>query len=309
MKLNFNDYVKENLKDFLPSSFQDAIIKTFKVQKANGQDLTGLNVRNNLSKALPTIYLNDFEERLVEGEKLEAVMRDLADNVVELDSLSFDFLDKTVNNITDYESIRSSLALRLVDLEESKEFLNDKPYTSFANLAITYRIQFNNGKDMIYSAVIDNDLLAIWGISKEELHKDALSTEENRNKALLIENSYENMKKEDVKACTNILDGIRPLRKLAPMYILTNEQGINGACALVYPGILEKMGKLFRSNFYLLPSSIHEFMVIPAKESVYLKRYDKMVKEINRSMVDINDTLSDHAMYYDRKYKKLIFNH
>ena len=91
----------------------------------------------------------------------------------------------------------------------------------------------------------------------------------------------------------------------APMYVLTNQSKLDGAGALARDGVLDKIGDLMDSNFYVLPSSIHEVLIVPDNGNMQTKELENMVKEVNASQVAPEDLLSDKVQYYDRTAKTL----
>ena len=87
-----------------------------------------------------------------------------------------------------------------------------------------------------------------------------------------------------------------------PMYIMTNEQEVNGASVLLYDNVLESFALEKKTDFYILPSSIHEVIILLDNE--YAKAPEelaRMVRETNRIVVDREEILSDHVYYYDRE--------
>ena len=86
-----------------------------------------------------------------------------------------------------------------------------------------------------------------------------------------------------------------------PMYILTNKERRYGAGTIFYPGIMEQAQKLLGDNFYILPSSIHECILIPEEGNYDQDRLSEMVAEINEQHVDAREVLSDQAYYYLKK--------
>ena len=91
----------------------------------------------------------------------------------------------------------------------------------------------------------------------------------------------------------------------APMYVLTNQSKLDGAGALARDGVLDKIGDLMDSNFYVLPSSIHEVLIVPDNGNMQTKEMENMVREVNASQVLPEDLLSDKVQYYDRAAKTL----
>ena len=70
-------------------------------------------------------------------------------------------------------------------------------------------------------------------------------------------------------------------------------------------GVLDKIGDLMDSNFYVLPSSIHEVLIVPDNGNMQTKELENMVREVNASQVLPEDLLSDKVQYYDRTAKTL----
>ena len=74
---------------------------------------------------------------------------------------------------------------------------------------------------------------------------------------------------------------------------------INGAAALFYPGIMKQAAALMEGSYYILPSSVHEVILLPEECAPDFRELEKMVRQINRSQVLPEDRLSDHVYHYD----------
>ena len=66
-----------------------------------------------------------------------------------------------------------------------------------------------------------------------------------------------------------------------PMYVLTNRQRLNGACCILYQDVLKQVAGRLGDSLYILPSSIHEVIAIPASASGNPKELSQLVQEIN----------------------------
>ena len=84
------------------------------------------------------------------------------------------------------------------------------------------------------------------------------------------------------------------------MTIVTNSTGVNGASAILYSDILSEVADMFDDDVYLIPSSIHEFIVVPASVFVGMD-FAKMIKNVNDSVLAPKEILSDHPYYFCRK--------
>ena len=82
------------------------------------------------------------------------------------------------------------------------------------------------------------------------------------------------------------------------MYVLTNMTSCNGAGAMFCNDLLEKIQIKLDCDFYLLPSSIHEVIILPDEGGYDREELDEMVKTINATEVNSDDRLADHAFYY-----------
>jgi hypothetical protein len=85
------------------------------------------------------------------------------------------------------------------------------------------------------------------------------------------------------------------------MYILSNHKGINGATCLLYENVLYEFAQLIQSDFYILPSSIHEIILVPYDKTISKETLADMVKDVNRTQVARDEVLSDRVYFFSRK--------
>lgn len=181
---------------------------------------------------------------------------------------------------SDFEDIKDKLFIRICGVGINEEDLSVLANTKINNLAITYNVLIDKLTDNppIKSIKITNELLDKYGVSKEELHKAAIQNSEKIFPAKYYK--------------TN---------DLVPFNILTNEIGCLGAAALFYPNQMEKIAASLGGNYFVLPSSIHEVLVLPDYGNLNYIELEQMVKEINKTTVDRKDQLSNDVYYYDSK--------
>lgn len=94
-------------------------------------------------------------------------------------------------------------------------------------------------------------------------------------------------------------------RMLPHIYVLSNTYGITGAAVLLYPEELEKMSELLQSDLIILPSSVHEVLVVEDDGHIELSVYLNMVRSVNQEDVPEEDILSDNIYVYRRGTKIL----
>lgn len=155
MNQEFAENIKNHIREYLPVDYQDAKITLEKVTKGNDRILTGLIIRKDDETAVPSIYLEHYEEQFGKGRPMDDIMKEIAQIKME-NSLE---LPIDVKGLQDYETARPLLAIRLCDPEKNQEYLKDKPHTACGELAATYRIQIMEDSSGTASAVVTNDML------------------------------------------------------------------------------------------------------------------------------------------------------
>lgn len=179
-----------------------------------------------------------------------------------------------------FEHIKDKLFIRVYGVGINEEDFSFLPNTKINNLAITYSVLLDKVTDdsAIKSITFTNELLDKYGVSKEELHKAAMENSEK-----IFPAKYYKM------------------NDLVPFKVLTNEMGCLGAAALFYPNQMEKIAASLGGNYFVLPSSIHEVLILPDDGNLNYMELEQMVKEVNETTVDRKDQLSNNVYYYDSK--------
>lgn len=285
----FKEEVKDHILEYLPETFADADVSIHSVIKNNGVRLDGLMIRESASNICPNIYLNQYFADYESGRNFEEIMNELAS--VRLRSGNAQFPE--VSDITCLEKMKDKIQVKLVNREKNQEYLSDKPFTSIADLAAIYYITLDKSEHGNANIVITNNMLDAYGISISELHSIALKNMKGKEaKFLTMAEILRNM----VPDADSLFEN-----EDFPMYVLTNGDKINGASMLLDTDTMDRIGERIGLGFFILPSSIHETIFVPASiaDTRNLKEMAEMVVEINGSQVAPDEVLSDHVYRYD----------
>lgn len=294
----FIEYVKAHIKEYLPPEYETAEISVHEVVKSNDRTLTGLTVLRSGENISPAVYLEPFAEQVAQGRPIEDALREIA----EIQTIHHAHAPVEVSAFMDYEAIRPMLSMKLCDQAMNRDYLKDKPWTPCGDLAVFYRILVDRNEDGIATAVITDNLMQTWGITKEQLHRDAVQAENARNPVQFY--SMEELMAEMMGLAEpdNLFNQTAPLPlDFTPMYVLTNPDRVDGAAVIARDGVPEKIAELLGSNYYVLPSSIHEVLIVPDHGNMQAKELAATVKEINETQVSPAERLSDKVQYYDRE--------
>lgn len=291
--MNFEEFmawVKENItsKDWKETSQIEISV----VKKNNGVSATGLFIRENGQDVSPILYLDDYYTHYQNGEILENIIRNIRadyDEKVQMAAVK-------IPNLQEFENIRGRIIYRLVNYEKNKEILEDCPHIRLYDLAVTFRWVARIDDVGVSTSLITNKQVKEWGVSVNDLVLAA-----RQNTPRLFPAKIIDMEEMLAGMVSFIL-----YPSAIPMYILTNEQELNGASALLYGDILKDFANKKGSDMYILPSSIHEVIMVPADRIDDPKGLSSMVHEANTTVVSTGDVLSDSVYYYDRKKDQIL---
>ena len=209
--------------------------------------------------------------------------------------------------------LREKIVCKLINEEANQQFLQDKPYSKLEDLAVVYQILMDKTGEGTATITITDNLMDGYGITLEELHDQAL-----QNMDTLQPHSFKGMNETvaemiavDIAREQNIdMDEAKEMAiQMMPdipdtMFVLTNDTKVNGAAAILNDEIRQEIAEKV-GDFYMLPSSIHETLIIPKDAGMEFKELEQMVQEVNQTQVTPGERLSDHVYEYDAKEHKL----
>lgn len=274
----FMEYAAKHIQDYLPPEYGAADIRLDVVNKANEQ-YTGLTVRLEENGAAPVANMKMFYEQYENDRPIEDIMLDMA-KIVQMEPPA----DIDIDMIRDYEQVKDKLFVRLSPIAGNEAIMGGSPHQIVEDMMMTYNAYVPSNDDGFLSVRITNDLLKDYGVTQEQLHQDAIA-------------STPRIFEPKVVSMSEALMGI-PEEEPA-MMVVTNTQGSLGASALFCEGIMDKVAEQLKGNYFVLPSSVHEFLVVPDNGNFSRSELESMVRSANESVVEPQDKLSDEVYHYD----------
>lgn len=291
---NFVDTMRRKVEALSETGTKVIIME---VCKNNGVKKKGLMVKTKDCNMAPTVYLEEFYREYKKGKTLE----EIAEAVVEVYRDNDTFRGFRIENFKDFEKMKSQLVFRVINYEKNAEILKDSPYIMFLDLAIVPYISFAVDESNWGSILVKNEHLDIWGITKENVMKIAAENTpklmqpqihkmEDTIRQLLVAGGG-----EETKEYVNLLEDMEEREDKIPMYVLTNPKNLYGATCIVYNGVIEMFAEEMGEDIYILPSSIHEVILLPASKALSCAELKDMVREINMTQIPTEEVLSDHV--------------
>lgn len=283
----FANVVVEKIRDYLPETFAEASVELKTVMKNNDLKLTGIIIRIEESNICPTIYLEQYFKAYEAGEEMDKILADIADVRVKNDVKdSFD-----VDWIMDFARVKDVIIPRLVNREQNAEVLARRPYSTVADLAVTYHIML--GGNMSLSTPVTDDFVNVWGVNTEELHETAV-----QNMARLTPGTL-----SGISAIMNSLSGgetdvLDPADEF--VFVITNALRWYGAAAILDEAFMRNVMERVGDDFYVLPSSVHELIIVNRTIATRTKEMKNMVRTVNSSVVEPEERLSDQIYRYNK---------
>lgn len=299
--LEFQKRILSTIKEILDINYEVAIEQ---VMKNNDVELVAVMIREkSCIEAVPTIYLEDFYEMYCAG----VCMKDIANNIIAIYKKQKGKVNLALDDFMDFEKIKNKIMFKLINYERNQNGLQSMPHKRFLDLAIVFYVLWEESSEHSMTSVVRDSQLELWNIDVDALYNIAY---ENTMSKLSVEISsmrdivysiYKEMKgkgKLDSKMECDILDEMS--EQTYPMYIITNNRKLLGAISILYDSVLKYFYEKFGGEYYILPSSIHEVIVIP-KIEMTIDEIKKMVIEINENELDYLEILSDNVYSYDGK--------
>lgn len=294
----FTEIIKSEMEKIYSSKCKVDVLNAV---KNNGLHLTGITIRNRESNMASTIYLDGYFADYKDGRTMENICKEIV-QVYEKNKVQKDF---SLKQVTDFKNVKDRICFKLVNREKNAELLADTPYVEYQDLAVVFYILVSKDKSGITSITVRNSLMNMWGMDADILYYLAKKNTQRlfRGKVLsimevmakIIDDSTDALDEEmmEIFFDMNVYED-----SAFPMYVATNVFKMNGACILLYDGVLKKFAEKIGGDFYILPSSVHEVIFVPANGDIDARYLIQLVREVNATQVAPDEVLSDNVYMY-----------
>lgn len=295
----FQNAVVSALKQILGNYYNVTIEK---VIKNNDVELCAVLIqKNSYEGAVPTIYLEDYYELY----NASVDIRDIVNRILMVYRKQVGRLQFSVDAFKNFENVKGRIMLKLINYERNQKSLCDTPHRRYLDLAVVYYVIWETKETSQLTSLIKNSHMNLWNIKESELYDLAF---ENTKKLLSVDIANIKDLMEELlwnnENCHN--SGLSGKEKLEaenfdenyPMYIMTNKIKMFGAVNMIYEEYLKKLYKMFKGSFFILPSSVHEVILVPEWQ-MEAEELKKMVVEVNENELDYMEVLSDNVYHYD----------
>lgn len=294
----FKSSVVERVKEVVRAE----AVEIYSLTKNNNVEVDGLVIREKEINITPTIYLNSYYESFKNGTEFEEIVESII-SCYEAGKLNENF---DLSFIGDFSQARDNIIFRLVNKKMNEDLLGDVPHIEYMDLAIVfyYYIESMSGLNGQASIMIHTRQLNCWGVSIDELMEAAVLNTPRILKISIDSILNELAHMNNMEVSQEDLEGFDMGQY---MYIVSNEKKLNGASAILYKDSLQSIARRLNSDFYIIPSSVHEVIAIPYND--FTKKQESFLKEtiafVNNTEVSTQDVLSNNLYFFSREDNEL----
>ena len=306
--LTYEEFTEElvtMLPDFLPDDLRTRGVSVEPLVTTNDQHRDVLMPAGSPEgvSGKPLMYLDDaYRQYRKEEMSMEKACGMIAGTLAESMRRIPD-----VNRI-DQQMKPENIFISLINLKENREYLKNIPHLVLGDLAVVYKIPVQDEKMGQGTVTVNKALMERMGLSEEKLFMTAyvnMTTTmplmvERMQDTLFLDPSSMNGK---TSFTFNELDGLET--DDCNMFVVSNENRFWGDGFILMKENIEKLSEKLNSSLIIIPSSVHETIVVPDTIPDLVENCLAMVKDVNESTVEPRERLSDSIYRYDRERGEL----
>ncbi len=302
------------LLDQLQAAFADTADVSLRRQpKNNGIREDTIRILAQGDPVCPSVSFSDCWKRYQAGESQEALLQEILSLCRRTPAHQpWDF-----SRVLSYSHAKPYLAPKLIHRGRNKDLLKQIPHQAFLDLAVVSCLCFFSAGQAPASVTVTNRHLDMWEVSPETLQMDALHNGERILPPLLlpldtlicqvVQEEIASLPGDDTSDTPSLVRDLCGEPSQLPMYVLTNSRRYLGAADLLQENLLRDFARQQQCGFFILPSSVHEAILIPETAGVPPQELKEMLTEINVSAVTPEEWLSDEVYYYSAEQGRILF--
>lgn len=297
----------ENVKGALEKKLlgRKASVEINRVVKSNDQFKDSISIIEPGRCSSPTVYLNDFYEWHMKGGSID----EISDKILEIFDRSMNSIPEEFLRFDDFDEARGNITLKVLNTAINEAYLEDTARIEYLDLSVVFYCTAIVGLPAhVYCSKISKELMRSWGTDEHTLYDLA-----RQNTPRLLGVYLREVKDVILEMIQGTQEEVQEPLLMAlededrsPMYILSNCTHNSGAGNIFSEGILKSLAEQLDGDLYLIPSSVHEVLVLPVNSRLTREDVDAMVSDVNRTVLRPEDILSDHVYIYKRQEDRII---
>lgn len=305
MDENFVNDVKEKVCSKLKD--KHCTVKLNSVVKLNRICKTGITILEDGELAAPTLYFEDFYPLYEHGYSID----EIADKMIAVNAAQKNTIPMEFTKMGNFEYAKDHITLKLIHTQENRAIIDDVPHITYSELGLTIIFEITVIDDRtkeVMSARIPLNIMNEWRTDIDELLKLG---KENTLRMMGVyvkemKEAFGDLAEDGGVEIDNEL--YRELDDMCrmPIYVLTNNYKLYGAVNIFMDGVLRNISAMLEDDICIIPSSMHEVLLVPLRLVDCLDDINAMICEITEEVLQEQDFLSGNCYIYSRQLDKII---
>jgi hypothetical protein len=290
---------------------KDAVVSSEDVVKSNDTTLNAISIRKDKDSHLGVnLYVEEYFRLNMDPENAaEDILRIYNDNI---NNKTANDISSLIDIFKDFDKLKDKISIRVFNKNRNSSFTEGCPYLVFGDLVVMFYVNVTD----CATAKVNNSMMKEWNIPLNDLI--SVGFENTRKLYPLKINGIFNtllemrhMSKEEVDNYSESLDDADK-----NMFVVSNNYDAYGAFYIADKFSLNQIYNTVKSDFIIIPSSVHELIVVPFPmgpgatvasddKNEAMKALNEMVGEVNRTTLHDSDVLSDHVYFYNGTEQRL----
>lgn len=327
-KMNLTAFQRQVVRGLQARLEEDVTVEANCITKNNGVVWHGICISREGVNIAPTIYLDELYQEYCDGRTMNSILGQVL-RVYEKsrfhDSIKMDFF-------MHYEQVKGKIVYRLVNYQKNEEMLRKMPHMRFLDLAVIFACIVMNDSISHAAVLVREEHCRMWDVNTDVLLQAAVENTPRYNRVYVkgmeeiiremleeqIRNDIEdfcrdkvsNRSREKAEEWADTMraeldEELRTVHGEVMMYVMGSKNKQYGAGTILYPNVLAEFAQKKEQNFFILPCSVHEVILVPDSGKEDAGKLQQMVKEVNETQLDAEDVLSDSVYYFDRMTGKI----
>ena len=269
----------------------DYTVTVTNILKNNDVSLTGVVIRERSDSISPTVYLEEFYRQYQD----DVLMEEIVEQIIRIYEKSARYSDLDMDFFRDYASVEKGIRHKVINYEKNRKLLADVPWFAWHDLAVVFYYAVEETRYDRASILIHNSHLDQWGKTAVEVYHAACRNMKENMPELLV----------PMQQLLHDTMGLDMGEGSLPLYVLTNRERMFGASAMLYSEKMKELADELQSDLLILPSSLHEALLLPDDRTQEYDVYRQMVRTVNETQVDPEEVLSSHLYRYSRERDRI----
>ncbi len=295
--------------------FKDEIVKRLKVLfgeeyevyeetiiKNNSINLEAITVYKSDCRVSPNFYVKDLYNCYRKGIAIEEICDWILKKYFKsIKEKEFDNIDLS------FEHNKDNIVMKLVSKDMNSAILDTIPHWEYLDLCVSFHLVISVKDNSVSSMRITNDLFDTFKEEDSTLNTEKLLKLARKNTERILPACIYKMDdflqmlftRKDLSECKLSEVDIKK-----DILVVSNKYQINGATSILYESVIKKLAKIFKKGFFLIPSSVHETIIIN-DNMIDIHNMIDMIKDVNHTVIKPQEILSDSLYYYDINKKQM----